>query len=69
MSFLKKAFGKKLQFSQRVLDPAILYMNLLKDKEVPNLKECLKRAGIEKEVAHDALEDALDVIRLLRKKY
>jgi hypothetical protein len=29
----------------------------------------MKRAGIDSEVKHTALEDAMNVVRLLRKKY
>lgn len=52
-------------FSRRTLDPSILYLRN-EDEDVPSLWECLSRAGIEKEVAHTALEDAQDIIRVMR---
>jgi hypothetical protein len=39
------------------------------DSEVPGLELCKKRAGLEAVVSHDAREDALDVINLLRRRY
>jgi hypothetical protein len=39
------------------------------DKSLPNLTTCKERAGIEGVVTHDALEDAWDVIEVLRKFY
>jgi len=59
----------KAQFRHRVLDVGPLYFNPLFDKAVPDLAVCKKRAGINTPVAHDAREDALDVIRLIRSKY
>lgn len=53
---------------QRVLDPAILYLDHENDTAVPDMKTCMERAGISGEVAHTALEDALTVVRLLRYK-
>lgn len=53
---------------QRVLDPAILYLDHRNDTAVPDMKTCMERAGISGEVAHTALEDALTVVRLLRYK-
>lgn len=53
----------------RVLDPSILYVNWKTDTKLPSLQKCLDAAGIVKTVKHDALEDAWDVICLLRKQY
>jgi hypothetical protein len=39
------------------------------DDSVPNLKTCKERCDISGEVTHDALEDAWDVIQILRTKY
>jgi len=59
-----------IQVRQRVLDPAILYWEPLLDEELPNLEKCKEKAGIENiAVSHDALEDAWDVIQVLRTKY
>ncbi len=53
--------------SYRTLDPTILFMDPLNDEELPNLTTCKERAGFKKtEVSHDAFEDALDIVSLLR---
>ena len=49
-----------------MIDPAILCMDWTTDAGLPNLAECMKRAGIEGVVTHDALQDAIDVVRVLR---
>lgn len=64
--FIEKDFYK-IRFRNRSLDPAILYMKD-EDKVLPDLQTCLYRAGINEQVAHNALSDAIDVIRLIRKK-
>lgn len=70
LPFLKKKIKnwEKVYFKHRVIDPAILYFQL-GDKELPNLKTCLDRAGIGGEVAHTALEDAIDVVKLIRQSF
>jgi oligoribonuclease (3'-5' exoribonuclease) len=56
-------------FHHRVIDPAILYYDKKLDKEVlPDLSTCKKRAGLNEIVTHNALDDAWDVIQLLRLK-
>lgn len=62
-------FYKHIYFHHRIHDPAQLYFNRQKDDDLPSLDTCLKRAGIDKKVSHNALEDALDVIRVLRFKW
>lgn len=56
-------------FKHKALDPATLFIDWATDKDAPGLEECKKRAGIMTPVAHDAREDAMDVIRLLRRFY
>lgn len=56
----------KSRFRHKVLDPGTLYVNWQTDDQAPNFELCKKRAGLNTPVAHDAREDALDVIRLLR---
>lgn len=56
-----------VSFSSRCIDPAILYYQP-GDLNLPDTKTCMERAGIEGEVAHTALEDALVVVQLLRNK-
>jgi oligoribonuclease (3'-5' exoribonuclease) len=52
-------------FKHRAIDPGILFLRP-DDTEVPGLEECLKRAGIPQEVTHDAIGDALQVVKLVR---
>lgn len=58
-----------IRISQRILDPAILFVDWKEDNTLPNLNLCKERAGINGLVTHNALEDAWDVIEVLRKKY
>jgi oligoribonuclease len=69
--FLEKLPRWKQVFSirSRVLDPGILFVDWLNDESIPSLDECKKRAGIEGVVTHNAVEDAMDVVMLLRKCY
>lgn len=69
LQFLKSYMG---MFAHRSLDPAILYMEK-GDKKPPDLMECKARAiergygGFESTVvSHDALDDAMDVVKLLQ---
>lgn len=55
----------------RTIDPAILYVDYERDEHPPSLNECKRRAiemglDINLEVQHNALEDALDVVKLIR---
>jgi hypothetical protein len=60
---------KLIKTRQRVLDPAILMVDWMNDKSLPNLTQCKERAGVSGMVTHNALEDAWDVIEVLRKFY
>jgi hypothetical protein len=60
---------KLIRTRQRVLDPAILMVDWVSDKSLPNLETCKFRADIQGIVTHNALEDAWDVIEVLRKFY
>jgi oligoribonuclease (3'-5' exoribonuclease) len=53
----------------RTLDPAALYVDWQNDIVPPGLDKCLARCGIVGGERHDALEDARDVIRVLRRSY
>jgi oligoribonuclease len=66
---LGEKFSNWVTFSHRVIDPAPLYWRPMADTRLPDMKTCMKRAGIEGTVAHTAVEDAQMVVRLLRKKY
>jgi len=66
LPFIQRAFpGVSYWFHRRILDVGTMYA-VIGDKELPNLSECCLRAGLEEEVTHDALEDALMVVRLVR---
>jgi DNA polymerase III epsilon subunit-like protein len=69
--FIKLVPGMKdlFKFKSRVLDPAILCVDWENDKQLPSLDECKQRHSLEGEVTHDAVEDAWDVIQVLRKFY
>ena len=58
-----------ISIRHRVLDPAILYTDWANDETLPNLSECKERAGLDEYVTHDALDDAWDVVQVLRKFY
>jgi hypothetical protein len=60
---------KLIRTRQRVLDPAILMVDWKNDTSLPNLTQCKERAGVSGFVTHNALDDAWDVIEVLRKFY
>jgi|AntDeeMinimDraft_6_1070357.scaffolds.fasta_scaffold00887_2 oligoribonuclease (3'-5' exoribonuclease) len=61
--------NKVFRFHQRTIDPAILYMDWENDEVLPNLQTCMGRAGVEGEVTHSAIQDAIDIIKVLRTTY
>jgi len=63
----KTDLSKHVQIRHKIIDPAILYLNK-GDEVLPGLDECKYRAGLNAHVAHNALDDARDVVRLVRKK-
>lgn len=69
MAFLKTQIKDwaGISFRQRAIDPTILFYEK-EDRELPNSERCMERAGIPGGVAHTALEDALMVVKLIRKK-
>ena len=71
LHFLKKLPGWKrmIQSRQRIIDPAILFVDWNNDTVLPNLSKCKQRACLSEHVTHHALDDAWDVIELLRTKY
>ena len=63
-------WGTLVQAEPATLDPAAFYLNWHKDSRLPTLLTCQARAGAaEPHVAHEALADALEVVRLLRPFY
>jgi DNA polymerase III epsilon subunit-like protein len=58
-----------IRIKQRIIDPSILFVDWKTDDAMPSLDECKKRANIPGKVTHNALEDAWDVVQILRKNY
>ena len=58
-----------IKMRNRILDPAILFVDWNSDEALPGLNLCKERSKIEGEVTHNALEDAMDVVSVLRTKY
>jgi oligoribonuclease len=58
-----------IRIRQRIIDPSVMFTNWNEDETLPNLHVCKQRAKIEGVVTHNALEDAWDVIQLLRTQY
>lgn len=52
----------------RCFDPCSLYFGL-QDNVLPSTETCKQRAGISGGVSHRALDDARDVVRLIRAKH
>lgn len=70
MKFLSKHLPNlSKRFNRRAIEPAHFFVDWEKDEKLPSLQECKKRAGIEGDVAHNALDDAWDVIQVLRTQY
>ncbi|MBD2723454.1 3'-5' exonuclease family protein [Hymenobacter armeniacus] len=72
LGFLKMlpGYGQLVRADPAMLDPAVFYLNWHKDSRLPSMSICKARARFpDREVAHEALADALDVVRLLRPFY
>lgn len=70
--FLSKLpqFDDLIKIHHRMIDPGSMFVNMKEDDNIPSLSECKKRAGLKNiNVSHNALEDAWDVIQVLRTKY
>ena len=67
--FIEKLPGwnNLIRIRQRILDPAALVIDWEADETLPSLNVCMKRLGVSGEVTHDAVQDALDVIRVIRQ--
>jgi len=65
--FLKRMpkWNDWISIRRRMIDPAILYYKP-GDEYLPNMATCLERAGLPTEVTHRALDDARQVIELIR---
>jgi len=58
---------EQIRFAHRGIDPSILYADFTNDERLPSLSECKKRANLDINVSHHALEDAWDVVMLICK--
>ena len=69
--FLQKLprWKQLIKMRNRILDPAILFVDWKSDEALPGLGLCKERSKIEGVVTHNALEDAIDVVSVLRTKY
>jgi len=71
LTFLERTtdWTKHIKTRQRILDPAILYYKKGDDALLCTLP-CLQRAGFtnKKVICHTAIEDAIDIIKLIRHK-
>lgn len=69
--FLEKLphWKERIHTAKQIIDPAILYTDWKKDNYLPSLSLCKIRLGIEGIVTHNALDDALDVVKILRNFY
>lgn len=57
-----------IQIRSRIIDPAVLFVKWKEDETLPNLQKCMERASIKTQVTHDALQDALDVVEVIRRQ-
>lgn len=62
-------WNKLFTIQRRVMDPSMYYIDFKTDDRMPSLLKCKQRAGIEGVVTHNAIEDAWDVVELMRKNY
>lgn len=56
-------------FRHRVIDPGSMFIDWNKDRAAPDLSACNVRAGLDSNVYHDAYQDALAIVALLRTTY
>lgn len=62
-------FNDDIHIRQRIIDPANFYINWETDTKLPTLEECKEKAGCGGELTHNAVDDAMDVIKTLRPFY
>ena len=62
-------FSDDIVFTHRSLDPGMLYFDPYTDDGPPSMQTCLERAGLEPTVTHRAVNDAMDVVKLIRYKF
>lgn len=71
LAFLKRlqGFDSVVRYNWRIFDPGSMYFDPAIDELPPGTAECLRRAGLQHNVAHEALADAEAVCKLIRVKY
>ena len=69
--FLEKLprWKQLIRTRSRLIDPSVLFVDWKNDNDLPSLNTCKERAGVSGAVTHNALEDAWDVIQVMRKFY
>jgi oligoribonuclease len=69
--FLEKLprWKQLIRTRSRLIDPSVLFVDWKNDNDLPSLNTCKERAGVSGAVSHNALEDAWDVIQVMRKFY
>lgn len=55
-----------LRVRHKIIDPATLCTDWKNDESLPSLPLCKKRIGFDSHISHNAVEDAIDVINILR---
>ena len=70
-AFLRRLSGfmTALKFKHRFLDPGSMYFDPFVDEVPPSSSDCLRRAGQQHQVAHEALADAIAVCKMIRCRY
>jgi hypothetical protein len=53
----------------RTIDPSILFVDWKNDEAIPGLSLCKERAKMDPHVTHNAIDDAMDIVKLLRTQY
>ena len=66
--FLKK-YCPRLEYHHRSIDPTILFFDPQVDVTLPDLSKCKVRAGLSPNVSHTAIDDAKDIVDLLKFYY
>jgi len=69
--FLEKLprWKQLIRTRSRLIDPSVLFVDWKNDNDLPSLNTCKERAGISGNVSHVAIDDAWDVIQLMRNYY
>lgn len=62
-------FNDFVKIRQRIIDPGVLCVDWENDESLPALGKCKSRYGLSDVVTHNAVDDAIDVIEVLRNFY